>query len=383
MENKPRFFQQPSQSFFLFGPRGTGKSTLIKQLYEGSPVINLLIPETYREYLANPSNLEQVARGSTSEYLIIDEVQRIPALLDVVHDILESKLGINFVLTGSSARKLRSAGVNLLAGRALLKNLHPFMAAEIGDQFSLSRALEIGMLPLALGAIEAKQTLASYISLYLEQELKLEGYVRDIGAFAKFLEVLSFSQASQLNLSAIGREAGVKRSTVSGYLEVLEDLLLSFNLPVFTKRAKRELSSQEKFYYFDCGVFLSLRPRGVLEDNSKVGGFALETLVAQHLRAWADYRAEDVSLSYWRTKGGLEVDFVLYGEQTFCALEVKSSSTIHPKDLNGLSNFLQDYSDAKAALLYMGKERRKIRNIDCIPIEPFLASMNPSKTLLD
>lgn len=203
--------------------------------------------------------------------------------------------------------------------------------------------------------------------------------VRDIGAFARFLESISFSQGALLNLAQVARDCQVGRKTVEGYLGILEDLLLSFRVPVFSKRAKRILVSHEKFYFFDAGVYRSLRPAGPLDRSEEIAGMALEGLVAQHLRAWIDYSAAGAKLYYWRTKSGNEVDFVVYGKDVFWAIEVKHAARVTSKDLRALRAFREDYPEANACLLYMGKERLAIDGITCMPCEEFLLGLHPER----
>ena len=287
METKIRFFQGTDQSFFLFGPRGTGKTTWIKQHLRVTLLIDLLAPEVYRIYSARPERLREVSEAQESVgTIVIDEVQKVPQLLDVVHQLMENNDRWRFVLTGSSARKLKRSGVDLLAGRALNKAMHPFMAAELGDRFSLKEALTIGMIPLVLYAVSPKETIGAYVSIYLREEVQIEGLVRNIGAFSRFLESVSFSHGAVLNISDVARDCQVERKTVEGFVSILEDLLLAFRIPIFTKRAKRNLSSHPKFYFFDAGVFRSIRPAGPLDAPQEIDGAALEGLVAQHLRAW-------------------------------------------------------------------------------------------------
>ncbi len=381
METVSRFFRSSKQSFFLFGPRGTGKSTWLKQHFSKSVVIDLLAPDQFRLYSSRPERLQEVVSGSEGKTIIIDEVQKIPELLDVVHKLLEETNGIQFILTGSSARKLRRTGVDLLAGRAVVKTMHPFMAAELGENFSLHDSLQIGLVPLISRSSNPQETLASYVALYLKEEVQMEGVVRNIGAFNRFLEAASFSHGSTINVSEIARECQVKRKTVDNYLAVLDDLLLSFRVPVFSRRAKRHLISHPKFYYFDSGVFRSLRPTGPLDSPQEIDGAGLEGLVAQHLRAWIAYGSKPCDLYYWKTKSGVEVDFILYGQDCFWAIEVKNSAKINNKMLKGLNTFLEDYPEAQTILLYRGNERLKIGNILCLPCEPFLRSLVPGKII--
>lgn len=384
MELITRFFNDPEHSYFLFGPRGTGKSTLIKELYPDSIWIDLLKPAVLREYLARPERLSEVVAGSPNiSAVVIDEVQKAPGILTVVHSLIEEKLGLKFILTGSSSRKLKRAGVDLLGGRALRRELHPFMAAELGTKFSLPLALQNGLLPLLLNESNPQDILHAYIALYLEEEIQAEGLVRNLEGFARFLEVVTFSHSSLLNVTNIASECAVKRKTVENYISILEDLLLAFQLPVFTKRAQRELTTHPKFYLFDAGVFYALRPKGPLDRPEEIEGLALEGLVAQHLKAWNDYSDEKYTLAFWRTRSGVEVDFVIYGAKGFWAIEVKNSQRITPKDIKPLEAFLEDYPMARAMLLYRGKEYLKIGQVTCMPCENFLLKLRPNHPLLD
>ena len=382
MAIKGRFLQDPNGNFFLFGPRGTGKSTWLGEVYPEALVLDLLAPDLERRYAARPERLlELIAGHPEAEILVVDEVQKVPQLLDVVHQIVETKQGPRFVLTGSSARKLRRTGVDLLAGRAMLRSMHPFMAAELGNDFDLDQALHQGLLPLVWDSNRPDDAIRAYVSLYIGEEVKAEGMVRDIGAFSRFLEAVSFSHGAVLNTSEVARECEVSRKTVEGYLQILEDLLLSFRVPVFTKRARRHLTTHPKFYWFDAGVFRSVRPSGPLDRPEEIAGAALEGLVAQHLRAWIDYTNSGCSLHFWRTKSGAEVDFVVYGPDGFWAIEVKHSRSIRPKDLRPLKTFKEDYPEAKARFLYRGDETLEIDGIRCMNCDEFLKSLVPGRDI--
>ena len=372
-----RLFVPPvRQSFFLLGPRGTGKSTLMEFLYPEATRIDLLLPDVLRSYSAYPERLMQLVsalpNGAT---VIIDEIQKAPALLDVVHHVIESKRDIRFILTGSSSRKLKKTGADLLGGRALRCVLHPFMAHELKERFSLEQALQYGLIPLIVNSDDPLASLQAYIHLYLREEVQMEGLVRNLENFSRFLEVMSFSHGSLLNLTNIARECDVKRKTVENYLSILEDLLLGYRLPVFTKKAQRLLVAHPKFYFFDTGVYQALRPRGPLDQPEEIGGPALEGLVAQHLRAWNDYSGHEHTISFWRTKAGLEVDFIVYGPKHFYAIEVKNSAKIHSADIKPLQAFLEDYPMAKAILLYRGTEQLKEKNVLCLPCKDFLQNL--------
>jgi len=256
------------------------------------------------------------------------------------------------------------------------------MASELGASFELEEALRLGTVPLVLAAENPAETLAGYVMLYVREEVMAEGLVRDIGGFSRFLEAISFSHASQLNIAEVSRECEVSRKTVEGYVSVLEDMLLGIRIPVFSRRAKRQLIKQSKFYFADCGVFRSMRPKGALDRPEEIDGAALEGLVCQHLRAWADYSEEKHGLFFWRTQAGTEVDFVIYGKSQFVALEVKNSRRVQAKDLRPLKTFRNDYPESRVALLYRGRDRLCIDGIPCIPCDQFLERLSPSEDLL-
>lgn len=379
METSTRFFTPPQDHFFLLGPRGTGKTWWTRRQYPAALRLDLLDPETLRTMAARPERLrERLDAESQVKHVVIDEVQKLPELLEVAHLLIEEKRGVQFIFTGSSARKLRRGGVNLLGGRAAQRTLHPFMAAELGQSFCLENALQLGMVPVVLGAVDPGEILRAYNGLYLREEVQAEGMVRSVSSFSRFLEAMSFSHAGVLNLANVARECQVNRKSVEGYLEILEDLLLSFRLPVFTRRAKRELAAHPKFYFFDTGVFRANRPSGPLDSPSEIDGAALEGLVAQHLRAWCDYSAGEHRLYYWQTRAKVEVDFVVYGSGGLFALEVKNSNRVRPEDLRGLKNFAQDYPESRRLLLYRGTERLMQDGILCLPCEEFLQALVPN-----
>ncbi len=373
METLNRFIKSEKQSFFLLGPRGTGKSTFIKKTYPQSLYLDLLLPDVFRNYTARPERLrELVGAHKEKRTVVIDEVQKAPQLLEVVHSLIEEKRGLQFILTGSSARKLRRGGVNLLAGRALMKHMHPFMAAELKNLFELDKALQIGTIPLVLNSTAPMATLQAYVDLYLREEVQMEGLTRNIGNFTRFLETMSFSHGSVLNISNVARECQVERKVVEGYITILEDLLLAFRIPVFSRRARRAVASHPKFYFFDAGIYNVLRPSGPLDRPEEKSGAALEGLVAQHLRAWIDYFRPGCELYYWRTSAGSEVDFIVYGKNIFQAIEVKNSATIHPQDLRALKAFGEDYPEAQRLLVYRGGEKLLRDGISIEPASDFL-----------
>ncbi len=361
----------------MLGPRGTGKTTWARQQFPDALSVNLLQPETFRDLAARPERLRELVLGNRHRRdVVIDEIQRLPELLHVVHDLLEQPNAPRFVLTGSSARKLRRGGVNLLAGRATMRSMHPFMAAEL-PSFDLAERLHTGLVPLVVAAIDPVDTLAAYVAAYVEQEVRAEGLVRKIGDFARFLEVVSFSHGSVLTISNVARETAVHRKAVEGYLDVLEDLLVAFRLPVFTKRASRATVAHPKFYFFDTGVFRALRPTGPLDRPAEVDGAALEGLVAQHLRAWIDLTDASLDLAYWRTRTGTEVDFVVYGNTDFFAVEVKNADRVRAEDLRGLRAFVGEYPECRPMLLYRGPAKLEVGGIPCWPVTEFLANLRP------
>jgi predicted AAA+ superfamily ATPase len=382
MEIIDRFFQAPKTSFFLFGPRGTGKSTFVHQHFKNAIYIDLLDPDRVRLFSAMPERLrEMIEAQPESGFIVIDEVQRVPELLSVVHSLIEAKKGWTFVLTGSSARKLKRTGVDLLGGRALLYTMHPFMAGELGRGFNFDKALLHGLLPIVVASENPMEVLRSYAALYLREEVQMEGLVRNIGNFSRFLEAISFSHASILNMSNVARDCEVERKVVEGYVGILEDILLGWRLPVFTKRAKRALAIHPKFYLFDTGVFRSLRPKGPLDRVEEIEGQTLEGLVAQHLRAWAAYSKNQRELFFWRTRSGVEVDFVVYGPEGLWALEVKNARKIRLADLRGLCSFKEEYPESKALFLYRGSDRLMKEGILCLPCVDFLKELHPDRLL--
>lgn len=381
-QNISRFFEEPKKSYFLFGPRGTGKSTLTRWRHPRALVIDLRLPEVKLKLATNPHHLLDLVHAQPKgQIIIIDEIQKVPELLSLVHVLIEKKQGWVFILTGSSSRKLKREGVDLLAGRALNKHLHPFMAAELGELFILEKALQYGLLPLHFDEENPLETLTTYVALYMEEEVKAEGIVRNIEPFTRFLQAISFSHGAQLNLTNVARECMSKRTTVASWISILEDLLIAFQLQIFTKRAKRELSAHPKFYYFDAGVFRAIRPQSIEDPRTELEGPALEGLVAQHLMAWCDYTAGEHTLTFWRTRSGVEVDFVVHGPLGFWAIEVKNSRQISPEDLRHLKIFNEDYPEAKALFLYRGTDRMMKGNILCMPCSEFLANLKPNKSL--
>src|SRR3990167_4829319 len=351
-----RVFTEPITSYFLFGPRGTGKSTMTSERHPKALLIDLRLAEMRYRLSANPDELKNLVMAQPNgATIIIDEIQKIPDLLPIIHLLIEQKKNWKFILTGSSARKLKRQGVDLLGGRALKKTLHPFMACELKELFSLEDALLYGLLPLRFCQENPAEILAAYISLYLEEEVKTEGLIRNYGLFTRFLQTMSLSQGSILNTTNIARECYVKRTTVNDWISILEDLMIAYKIEIFEKRAKRSLSSHPKFYFFDVGVYRALRPQLIRDNPLETKGVSLETLVAQHLIAWRDYSTKKNDIFFWRTKSGVEVDFIAFGQLGFWAIEVKNNTKVHTSDVKNLIEFKKDYPESTPLLLYRGK----------------------------
>ena len=384
MTPRIRLLKDVPGSYFLFGPRGTGKTMWLEERFPQAIRISLLDTALRRELRAYPERLRNHIGFDTHDTtVVIDEIQRAPSLLDVIHDQMDKRRNLRFIMTGSSARKLkRNASADLLGGRALKRLCHPFLAAEMAEDFRLEDALRLGMIPLVRYPADGKSedVLKTYLDLYLEEEIATEGVIRNLDSFARFLQVASFSHGSVLSISTVAREAGVKRSTIDAYFDILDEMMIASRLPVFTRRAKRQLIGHDKFYFFDTGVFRALRPKGPLDNPNEIDGACLEGLVYQHLRAWNDYLDTPNELFFWRTKNGLEVDFIVYGANEFIALEVKNSCHAERKDAAGLEAFLSDYPEARAFLLYRGERKVQLTtHVAAIPVEPFLLGLTPAR----
>ena len=366
---------EPNHSYFLFGPRGTGKTTWIRSHYPKAIYIDLLRGDIYTQLLASPVVLESYIPPDFNGFIIIDEVQRVPELLNEVHRLIESSKHYKFILTGSSARKLRRQGVNLLAGRAYTYNMYPLTITELGNDFDLQKALSFGTLPAIYSNNIPSEYLQSYLSTYLEQEIHQEGMTRNLSAFYRFLQVASYSQGSPINTANIAREVGVNNKVVDNYFTILSDLLIGSFLPAFTKKAKRRLVSKPKFYLFDAGIYNTARPKGYLDNENEVDGIALETLFLNHLMAINEYYRLEYDFSYFRTASGLEVDFIAYGSRGFHAFEVKLTKNIYAKHLKGLHAFSKDYPEAKLHLVYTGSKKLFFGNITVTPMMDLLLDL--------
>ena len=362
---------QLKTSFFLFGARGTGKTFWLREkLSKKSIFVDLLESDNYIKLQNRPQHLEEIIPENYKGWVVIDEIQKVPELLNEVHRLIELRK-YKFILTGSSARSLRKKGINLLGGRALNYKLYPFTASELGKEWDMNVALKYGMLPSIYSQHKNQpgKYLESYIHTYLKEEILQEGLTRNLGAFSRFMEIASFSQGSVLNMTEIARESQINRKVIEGYFNLLEDLLIAYRIPVFTKKAKRKLIIHPKFYYFDVGVYRILRQLGPMDYDSEISGVALETLVLQHLIAINTYYELGYRIYYWRTKHGLEIDFILYGPKGLFAIEVKSSTQIHSKHIKALKHFKEDYRMAKLYVFYNGERELHLDNVEIIPVD--------------
>ena len=303
--------------------------------------------------------------------IVIDEIQKIPALTDEVHRLIEEKKW-KFILTGSSARKLRRSHANLLAGRALNLSFYPLVARELGDDFNLSDSLRFGHLPSINSEPDKEKFLQAYLNTYLREEIIQEGIVRNVDVFSRFLESASFSQGAILNVRSVAKDVGKDPKVINEYFQILEDLLIAVRLPVFHQKARRKLTTRPKFYFFDVGVYRAIRPIGPLDDENAINGHCLETLIFQELRALNDHLSWGFHLYFWHTRENLEIDFVLYGKKGLVAIEVKSSNRFSDDDLKALRLFKSEYRMAKCFFIYGGDEKNLKDEKRIIPVRKFI-----------
>ena len=367
------------ESLFLWGSRQTGKSTLLKMLFPDAHVYDLLKSDVRMALQLHPSQLrEECELLDDGELIIIDEVQKVPALLDEVHCLIENKRQ-RFILSGSSARKLRRSGANLLGGRALRQTLFPLVSAEVPD-FDLNRALNHGMLPRHYLMENPTMRVQAYIGDYLQQEIVEEAIVRRLDAFTRFLQVAALSNSEIVNYTNIAQDCGVSSKTVKEYFSILEETMLGFFLPSYTKVVKRRVIQSPKFYYFDVAIPNHLLHRIPLQPGTDVYGHALEHLVIQELRAFMSYRQPLKSLTYWHTLDNkYEVDAVLGDAEV--AIEVKSSKNVGSHDTKGLKAFSEEYPEAKLYLLSLEDRPRKFNGVEVWPVEQFFKRLWSGKII--
>ena len=319
-----------SRSHFLFGPRQTGKSTLLRTQFPGNLTYNLLDNTLYNELLRNPRVIREEIQAKTPSVVIIDEILRLPELLNEVHLMIE-ELGVHFVMSGSSARSLRRRGVNLLGGRARTCRLHPFVSKELGDQFDIDRTLQFGMLPSIYFSDSPTADLKAYVESYLSEEIAAEGQTRNLAAFARFLDVVGLSHGQMLNFERVANESQVSVSTVRNYYEILKDSFLIHEVRSFTETRIRKAYNTSKYFLFDVGVARQIQGRSGLATRTPEYGEAFESFILQELVVYCDIHGIDPP-KYWRSRSNFEVDFVFDG----IAVEVKASSNVRSHDFRGL-----------------------------------------------
>lgn len=372
-------------SLFLWGSRQTGKSTLLKALFPKARLYDLLKSDVRMAFQLRPALLrEECEMLDEGELVIIDEVQKVPALLDEVHWLIENR-GLRFILSGSSARKLRRSGANLLGGRALRMTLFPFVSAEIPD-FDMNRALNNGMLPRHYLVADPSKRIQAYIGDYLQQEIVEEAIVRQLNAFTRFLQVAALSNTEIVNYTNIAQDCGVSAKTVKEYFAILEETMLGFYLPAYTRVVKRKLIQSPKFYYFDVAIPNHLLHRRTLQPGTDLYGHTLEHFVIQELRAFISYTfGEDKTLSYWHTLDNkYEVDALICDVLTNkveVAIEVKSSNHAVSADTKGLKVFSEEHPNTKLILLTMEDRARMLNGVEVWPVTQFLQSLWGRKIL--
>lgn len=353
------------KSYFLFGPRQTGKTSLINATLKDTRVYDLLDTVTFLNLSQNPGRIEEELT-TRDRLVVIDEIQRLPELLHEVHKLIE-KRKIKFLLTGSSARSLRRGGINLLGGRARTKYLHPFTHRELGKSFKLERALSAGLVPSIYFSDDPLSDLKAYTGTYLQQEVVAEGVTRNIPAFSRFLRVAAFCNGTVVNYTSVANDAQVPRTTVYEYFDILKDTLIIYELPAWKKTVKRKPLVSSKYYFFDCGVVSSLQKRQFSPGSTEYGE-AFETYIAHEIRAYRDY-ISDEPINFWRSASGYEVDFIL-GEHT--AIEVKAKRNVSSQDLRALSALAEEKKMRNYICVCLEFRRRKSGDIQILPYGEFL-----------
>ena len=336
------------ETFFLWGPRQAGKSTLLKKYFADAFWIDLLRPDVYRTYLTNPEQLIEEVKLKKIDFVVIDEIQKLPGLLDVVHWLIENE-GVYFALCGSSARKVKRGHANLLGGRGVRYELYGLSAREIVPDLDFIRLLNNGYIAPFYQSQNPQRLLDSYIAQYLKEEIAAEGIVRNLPAFSEFLNIAALSDTELLNYSTIARDVGAASSTIKGYFEILADTLLGRFLPPYRKRPKRRISSASKFYFFDVGVVNFLAKRGEIRVKSELIGKAFENWVFHELCCYNSYCDKFADFYYWRLSSGIEVDFIV--NHIDCAIESKSSEKIKPQHLKGLRELKKEHPEVKKLII--------------------------------
>ncbi len=375
----PRLLELPEKSFFLLGPRGTGKSVWLEQrLGHAALTINLLKSGEYLRYKRDPSllALEAAALGNRNAWIIVDEIQKLPELLDEVHALMfESRGDLRFALSGSSARKLKRSHANMLAGRALSKKMFPLSMLETGRDFRLQEALRYGQLPLSATAsaeLERIEFLDAYVETYLREEVQQEALVRNLDSFYRFLSVSALVNGQILNISNIARDVGVARTTVHGYFSILEDTLLGWYLPAWRNKAKVKEVAHAKFYLFDCGVQRALAGLHRDKPSSAETGVLFETFLLNEFRALNSWRSHGAQFFYWRTESGNEVDLIWKRGRQAAGFEIKSSTSWRENFNKGLNVLLQSGDIQRAFGVYRGKRLLKVGEVTVLPYKTAL-----------
>lgn len=354
---------------FLFGPRATGKSTLIKQQLPEARVYDLLDAEVFRRLLQRPKLIEEETIDP-QQIVVIDEIQKLPMLLDEVHRLIE-KRQLRFLLTGSSARKLRRGGANLLAGRAWEARLFPLTSCEIPD-FDLPRYLNTSGLPAIYNNPDSGEELAAYVGTYLAEEIQAEAVTKNLAAFSEFLSLSALSNGHEINFESMASDCGVSPSTLKSYFQVLDETLIGFLLPGYTKTKKRKAISRAKHYYFDIGVVNNLCRRGVINEKSELFGNALEHFLILEVRAYLGYRRSNQELHYWRSTSKFEVDLIVGG----IAIEIKATSMVQEKHLKGLRALKEEGLMHRFICVSSDDQTRKTSDgIEIMPWRKFLADL--------
>lgn len=366
----------PRQSAFLWGPRKTGKSTYLRTVFPDSLRFDLLQTDLLLELTKRPALLRERLLAASPEALrlpvILDEVQKVPQLLDEVHWLIENQ-GISFILCGSSARKLKRGGVNLLGGRAWRYEMHPLTSEEIGD-FNLLEVLNRGLVPSHFLSPEFKRSLEAYVVDYLKEEVFDEGLTRNVAAFSRFFEAMGYSHGDLTNYANIARDCGVDAKTVKEYYQILVDTLLGTFIEPWKKRQERQvIGKAAKFFLFDVGVAGALIHRTIREERGELFGRALEHFVLMEMQAHRSYRNLGYGIHFWRTKNGMEVDFVLGDGEV--AVEVKGSSRVDPSDFRSLRTFVEDNRPRRAILVCNERAPRISEGVEVLPWREFLAQL--------
>jgi len=360
------------ESTFLWGARQTGKSTLLKGLYPEAPYFDLLLAEVFDRFIRNPSYLREIlAAMQLKGPVIIDEIQRIPALLNEIHWLIVNR-NIQFILSGSSPRKILRSGGNLLGGRALRSELYPLISVEI-PKFNLIKALNGGTLPRHYQSANPGKLISAYIGSYLRDEIQAEANIRNISSFGRFLEAAAFSNGEMVNYTNIAAECGVSSPTVKEYFQILEDTMTGYFLQTYQKKPKRRVILAPKFYYFDIGVANYLLKRGKIEEGNEAFGKAFEHFIFLELYAHSDYCGINYPITYWRTASQMEVDFILGDNEV--AVETKSTVMVNPRHLKGLKSFAEEYKVKKSIIVSNDPYPRQIDNILVLPWKDFLTRL--------